>query len=72
MDLDRLLQLLQQPRVIAAIVGVAVVLFILKRLLSRPKTSAHVTLSRCSHCGWTGQVSRYKPVCPRCAKPIAL
>jgi len=72
MDLDRLLELIQQPRNIGIMVGVVVGLWLLKKLFSRPASSAHHTVSRCANCGWTGQVSKYKPTCPRCAKPIQL
>ena len=70
MDLDRVLELLQQPRVLIGIAAVVVVLLLLKRLLSRPPAQTHVMTSRCRSCGWTGQVSKFKPVCPKCAKPI--
>lgn len=72
MDLDRLLELLQQPRVLIGIGVVIAVLLLLKRLFSRPAAPKHVVTSRCGSCGWTGQVSKFKPVCPKCAKPIAL
>lgn len=72
MDVDSLLNRLMEPRTIGAIVVVVAVLWFLARLLSRPKVTSHVTTSRCSHCGWTGHVSKFKPVCPKCAKPISL
>lgn len=70
MDLDRLVELLQQPRTLIGIAIVIGVLLILKKLFSRPAPQAHVITARCRHCGWTGQVSKFKPVCPKCAKPI--
>jgi hypothetical protein len=24
----------------------------------------------CCTCGWSGSVSKYKPVCPKCTKPL--
>jgi hypothetical protein len=72
MNSDRLLTLAQNPRVWAAVVAVVVVLAVLRRLFSRPPSSGHLTTSRCQSCGWTGQVSKFKPVCPQCAKPIQL
>jgi len=55
------------PRELVAIAAAVAVLFIAARLLSRPKPSPHLEARRCPKCGWTGQVSRYKPVCPSCA-----
>jgi hypothetical protein len=48
------------------------VLWVLRRLLARPKGSSYTVPARCESCGWTGSVSEFKPVCPKCAKPIRL
>jgi hypothetical protein len=53
-------------RLIAAAVAVLVFVALL-RLFKRKPQSAHTEAKRCGSCGWTGEVSRYKPVCPRCA-----
>ncbi|MBL8922510.1 MAG: hypothetical protein JNJ54_26905 [Myxococcaceae bacterium] len=50
---------------VAFVLGLVVVLFVLKRLLSRPAENPHQRQVVCL-CGWRGTVSRYKPVCPRC------
>jgi len=73
MDLSPWLDRVGGPRN-AAIIIVAVVLalVILRRLLARPASSPHLATARCPSCGWTGSVSRYKPICPRCAKAIPL
>ncbi len=72
METDRILEWLSQPRHLGLIAGGLFALWLLRRLLSRPAASAHHATSRCQHCGWSGQVSKYKPICPRCAKPISL
>ncbi len=44
-------------------------LWLARRLFRAPRASPHLSRRRCA-CGWSGEVSRYKPVCPRCAKPL--
>jgi hypothetical protein len=60
------------PRTVGIVAAVLVGLMILKKLLSKPEHSRHLETVRCGSCGWTGSVSKYKPVCPKCAKKIAL
>lgn len=56
--------------VIFAATAVVFALVLLRRLLARPKASPHVQVVRCPACAWTGSVSKYKPVCPRCARSL--
>ena len=58
------------PREIIALAVAVVLVVVVARLLSRPKPSPHLETRRCPKCGWTGQVSRYKPVCPKCATKL--
>jgi predicted Zn-ribbon and HTH transcriptional regulator len=56
------------------LVGVAVLLvvFVLSRLLKPKPSNPHLLPARCQSCGWTGSVSKFKPICPKCANKIAL
>ena len=72
MDLDRIIARLSDPKVLAAIAVAVVVLIILRRLFGRANVTSHTVTSRCSNCGWSGSVSKFKPVCPRCAKPVSV
>lgn len=72
MDRDQIMQRLQDPKTLIIVAVAVVLLIVVRRLLARPNVSSHVTTTRCGSCGWTGQVSKFKPVCPRCAKPISI
>ena len=48
---------------------VIVIVSLLKKLHSGEQENVHVGQTRCT-CGWSGSVSKYKPVCPKCAKPL--
>lgn len=56
------------------IIGAALLLafVILSRLFKPKQGGTHLTPARCGSCGWVGSVSKHKPVCPKCAKTIAL
>jgi hypothetical protein len=60
------------PRVAAYAAAAILVLVVLKKLFARPPVSLHTTQVRCDSCGWTGTVSKYKPICPKCAKKLSL
>ena len=68
--LEELLARIGGVRTLVAIALSVFALFVLKRLFSRAKGGGHLTTTRCPSCGWTGSVSRYKPVCPSCAKTL--
>jgi hypothetical protein len=60
------------PITVAHVVGAVVVIVIvslLKKLHSGKQENVHVGQTRCT-CGWSGSASKYKPVCPKCAKPL--
>jgi hypothetical protein len=59
------------PRAIIAIVGGMIALLWISRWLSRPRQSKHLATTRCDGCGWTGTVSAYRPICPKCAKKLS-
>ena len=56
----------------ALIAGVALVaaILVLRKLLTREKESPHHMPVRCGACGWSGQVSKYKPRCPKCGEAL--
>lgn len=70
MDLDWVNQI-GVNRLIALGVAVAVLVALL-RLFKRKPPSAHTELKKCGSCGWSGEVSRYKPVCPKCAARLTV
>jgi hypothetical protein len=53
--------------------GAAVSVYVLYRLWNgmQSKPSAATAAATCS-CGWSGNVSRFKPTCPRCGKTARL
>lgn len=61
---------LTRSQLLLAAVAVAAAVFLLRWLFARKPESPHTELRRCS-CGWVGEVSRYRPVCPKCAKRLA-
>ena len=65
MDLTSLNQI-GVSRLIAIVVALLVLVGVL-RLLKRKPQSEHTEMRRCAACGWTGEMSRYRPVCPKCA-----
>ena len=70
MELNALLDRIGGPNVAIAI-GVGIVgVWLLLRLFRRPPESPHLTTRRCPDCKWTGQVSKYKPVCPNCGNHL--
>ncbi|MEW5847510.1 MAG: hypothetical protein AB2A00_01805 [Myxococcota bacterium] len=65
-------QVLFGPITVGHVVGAVVILvavMVLKKVFATKEENVHVVQTRCS-CGWMGQVSKYKPVCPKCAKPV--
>ncbi len=47
-----------------------VVLSVLKKMWAKAPPDAHHVAVHCLHCGWQGQVSRYKPRCSKCGRPV--
>ena len=59
-------------RTLAIAAGVLVALLVLwKFAFPKRASTAHTTSSTCPSCGWTGAVSRYKGVCPKCAAKLS-
>jgi hypothetical protein len=72
--LARMQEWLERMGPVRAAVGAVLVLVVLaglRRLFRRTVVPSHITTARCA-CGWTGQVSKLKPICPRCANEIKL
>lgn len=46
-----------------------VALAVLRKLFEPTKVNPHVVRVACK-CGWVGDVSKYKPVCPSCSQPV--
>ncbi|MFL5320931.1 MAG: hypothetical protein ACJ790_14810 [Myxococcaceae bacterium] len=59
-------------RLIALAVVLLVVVVVVPRLFRKGPTSTHLVPARCQKCGWTGSVSKYKPVCPSCGARIQI
>jgi hypothetical protein len=56
-------------QMIVAVAVCLVVLFLLSRLLKRPKVDKHTERTKCS-CGWSGVVSRFSGECPKCGNKL--
>jgi hypothetical protein len=54
--------------VVAAVV-LLVIVGVLKKVLAGKEENPDVLKRRCP-CGWSGEVSKYRPVCPKCGKPV--
>jgi len=58
-------------RTLFIVLGVLFALAVFRKLFSRRTTSPHLVARRCAACGWTGSVSKYKPICPGCGASLA-
>ena len=56
------------------VVGVAIAILILSRILTRvlkkEESSKYFQFADCLNCGWTGKVSRLAGRCPKCNQPL--
>jgi hypothetical protein len=52
------------------IVGLLILVALLKKMFSKPKSDAYAQPVRCDQCGWQGKVSKYAGRCPRCNNPL--
>lgn len=50
--------------------AILVALALLRRLFARSAPAKYAVPGRCTSCGWTGSVSKFKAKCPKCASPI--
>jgi hypothetical protein len=57
-------------RTLFIVLGVLLAITVLRKLFSRRATSPHLVERRCAACGWTGRVSKYKPICPSCGASV--
>ncbi len=55
-------------RTVVAVAAGLLALWVLRRLFAKKPVSSHVESRRCGSCGFVGQMSRHRPVCPRCGK----
>jgi hypothetical protein len=55
-------------QIVAAVVGLYVGLKLIKKIMSGGKSDQYVS-GQCS-CGWKGQMSKYRPICPRCGTKV--
>ncbi len=54
------------PKVVGGVVA-AIFAFVVIGKLMKPKEAAPKTqLKRCGACGWSGNVTLFKPKCPKC------
>lgn len=60
---------------VAHALGGALALFVIATVVraltrGRPTGGNHLVKRRCGACRWTGEVSQYNKVCPRCAAKL--
>ena len=56
------------PQTLIIAAAVVTALIVLRRLFAKRPVSSHMEPRRCGQCGFVGQMSRHRPVCPRCGK----
>ena len=57
-------------KVVVGVVVAIVTLMIIARLMKAGRVDTHTQKKLCSSCGWEGNVSTFKPKCPKCAKAM--
>ena len=71
MDLS-LLDPLGGTQTVVAIALVLVVVVLLRKLFSGAPTPAYAVTGTCAACHWTGSLSKYRAICPRCGSKVTL
>lgn len=56
--------------VVGMVIGLLILVALLKRIFSKPKSDVYAQQVRCDQCGWQGKVSKYAGRCPRCNNPL--
>ena len=56
--------------VAGVVVGLLILVALLKKIFSKPKSDVYAQLARCGKCGWQGKVSKYAGRCPQCNNPL--
>ncbi len=57
-------------QVLIAVGALLVVVAVLKKVFGgKEETATHYVSGRCP-CGWSGKVSKFNRVCPKCTKPL--
>jgi len=59
--------------VLAGLVGLIILVMIINAITRRgavSHTQTHVSMKRCSSCGWSGKVGRLVTTCPKCNASI--
>ena len=72
MDFHALLERIGGPRTLAIAAAVVALVWVFSRVLARKPDDKHHATTQCTACGWKGSVSKYKPICPKCAATIRL
>lgn len=55
------------PKVVGGVVAAIVAFMVLGRLMKPKEAPSKTQFKRCSACGWSGNVTVFKPKCPKCA-----
>jgi len=55
---------------VGAVIGLVVLVWAIRRLMSKKGSSRLFQPAHCIDCGWSGQVSRYAGRCPQCNRPL--
>ena len=56
--------------VAGVVVGLLILVALLKKIFSKPKSDVYAQQVLCDQCGWRGKVSKYAGRCPRCNNPL--
>jgi ssDNA-binding Zn-finger/Zn-ribbon topoisomerase 1 len=59
-------------RIAIAIAVVVAVLLLLRKLFSASEAPQFAVTATCPSCHWTGSMSKYRAVCPRCGSKVPL
>ncbi len=56
-------------QLVAGVVGALIVLKLIGKIMSGGGKSDQFVAGACA-CGWNGQMSKYRPVCPKCGSKL--
>lgn len=58
------------PKVVGGVVAGAVGLWVVSKLMKPKAEDPKTQRKHCGACGWSGNVTLFKPKCPKCAAPL--
>ena len=58
------------PKVVGAVVAGVVGLWVVSKLMKPKADDTKTQFKQCGACGWSGNVTLFKPKCPKCASAM--